>query len=150
MLIGDKIMIVTKVIGKLTESEQDHQLPKEALTIEQLFLSWDELQKRILRKTTDVGREIGIQLENGHLHPGDILFREENHLIVVRVKEEAVLVVPVRNMREMGLAAHAVGNMHAPIELKSESVITPYNQVLQEQLVKLGLSPVKEDRAFAP
>ncbi len=143
-------MIVTKVIGKLADLEQDHQREKEAFTIEQLFLSWDELQKRILRKTTDVGRDIGIQLENGHLHPGDILYREENHLIVVRVKEEAVLVVPVRNIREMGLAAHAIGNMHAPIELKSDSVITPYNQVLQEQLAKLGLYPVKEAGAFAP
>ena len=143
-------MIVSKVIGKLADLEHDHQRGKEALTIEQVFLSWDELQKRILRKTTDVGRDIGIQLESGHLHPGDILYREENHLIVVRVKEEAVLLTPVRNMREMGLAAHAIGNMHAPIELKSDSVITPYNQVLQEQLAKLGLYPVKEAGAFAP
>ena len=142
-------MIVTKVIGKLADLEQDHH-ENEAFTIEQLFLSWDELQKRILRKTTDVGRDIGIQLENGHLHPGDILYREENHLIVVRVKEEAVLIVLVRNMREMGLAAHAIGNMHAPIELKGDSVITPYNPVLQEQLAKLGLYPVKETGAFAP
>ncbi|GAB6174346.1 hypothetical protein JCM15765_38240 [Paradesulfitobacterium aromaticivorans] len=143
-------MIVTKVVGKLTDLEHDQHRGKEALTIEQVFLSWDELQKRILRKTTDVGRDIGIQLESEHLHPGDILYREENHVIVVRVKEEAVLIVPVRNMTEMGLAAHAIGNMHAPIEVKSESVITPYNPVLQEHLSKLGLSPVKEDRAFAP
>ncbi|ODA39916.1 urease accessory protein UreE [Desulfosporosinus sp. BG] len=143
-------MIVTKVIGKLADLEQIYQCEKEAFTIEQLHLSWDELQKRILRKTTDVGRDIGIQLESGHLHPGDILYREENHLIVVKVKEEAVLVVPVGNMREMGLAAHAIGNMHAPIELKSDFVITPYNQVLQEQLAKLGLYPVKEAGAFAP
>jgi len=60
------------------------------------------------------------------------------------------LVVPVRNIREMGLAAHAIGNMHAPIELKSDSVVTPYNPVLQEQLVKLGLQPVKEAGVFAP
>lgn len=143
-------MIVTKVIGKLSDLEHDRHRGKEALTIEQVFLTWDELQKRILRKTTDVGRDIGIQLEGGHLHPGDILHQEGNHLIVVRVKEEAVLIVPVRTMREMGLAAHAIGNMHAPIEVKSDAVITPYNPVLQEQLYKLGLSPVKEDWAFAP
>lgn len=143
-------MIVTKVVGKLSELEHDHQHGKEALTVEQVFLSWDELQKRILRKTTDVGRDIGIQLESGHLHPGDILFREDNHVIVVKVKEEAVLIVPVWNMKEMGLAAHAIGNMHAPIEIKVDSVITPYNPVLVEQLAKLGLSSVKEDRAFAP
>jgi urease accessory protein len=143
-------MIITKVFGKLADLEQDSQCEKEAVTIEQLFLTWDELPKRILRKTTDVGREIGIQLESGHLHPGDILFREGNHMIVVTVKEEAVLVVPVRNIKEMGLAAHAIGNMHAPIELKSDYVITPFNQVLQEQLVKLGLDPVKEDRVFVP
>ncbi|MGC7870189.1 urease accessory protein UreE [Desulfosporosinus sp. SYSU MS00001] len=143
-------MIVTKVVGKLRDLEEDQQHGKEALTIEQVFLSWDELQKRILRKTSDVGRDIGIQLESGHLHPGDILYREDNHVIVVRVKEEAVLLVPVRNMKEMGLAAHAIGNMHAPIEVKSDSLLTPYNSVLVEQLTKLGLSPVKEDRAFAP
>ncbi|MFZ3132326.1 MAG: urease accessory protein UreE [Desulfosporosinus sp.] len=143
-------MIVTKVIGKLADLEQDQLRELEAFTIEQLFLSWDELQKRILRKTTDVGRDIGIQLESGHLHPGDILHREKNHIIVVRVKEESILCVPVRNMREMGLAAHAIGNMHAPIELKNDAVITPYNPILQEQLAKLGLHPVKEAGAFAP
>jgi len=142
-------MIVTKVIGNLSDFE-DEQGVKESITIEQLFLAWDELQKRILRKTTDVGRDIGIQLERGHLHPGDILYREENHLIVVRVKEEALLVIPVSNLREMGLAAHAVGNMHAPIELKSDAIITPYNPVLQEQLIKLGLQPIKKPGAFAP
>lgn len=143
-------MIVTKVRGKLTDLEYELLSGREDLSIEQVYLSWDELQKRILRKTTDAGRDIGIQLESGHLHPGDILYRGENHLIVVRVKEEAVLLVPVRDMREMGLAAHAIGNMHAPIELKSDCVITPYNSVLEEQLVKLGLSPVKEAGAFAP
>ncbi|HVJ48930.1 urease accessory protein UreE [Desulfitobacterium sp.] len=143
-------MIINQVIGKLTELEHDHPHEKGALTVEQVFLSWDELQKRILRKTTDVGRDIGIQLESGHLHPGDILYREDNHVIVVSVKEEAVLIVPVKNMKEMGLAAHAIGNMHAPIEVKSDSLITPYNPVLVEQLSKMGLSPVKEDRAFAP
>lgn len=143
-------MIVTKVIGKIADLEQDQLRDLEAFTIEQLFLSWDELQKRILRKTTDVGRDIGIQLESGHLHPGDILKREKNHLIVVRVKEESVLIVPIRNMKEMGLAAHAIGNMHAPIELKSDAVITPYNPVLQEQLAKLGLHSIKEAGAFTP
>jgi len=138
-------MIVTKVIGKLSDLEREHN----ALTIEKVFLAWDELQKRILRKTTDVGRDIGIQLEKGHLHPGDILYREGNHLIVTAVKEEAVLVVPVRSMREMGLAAHAISNMHATIEVKADTVVTPYNPVLQEQLYKLGLSPFKEDRAFS-
>jgi len=141
-------MIVTKVLGKLSDLENDHH-GKNALTIEKVSLAWDELQKRILRKTTDVGRDVGIQLERGHLHPGDILYREENHVIVVAVREEAVLVVPVRNMKEMGLAAHAIGNMHAPIEVKDDSVITPYNPVLQDQLYRLGLTPVKEDRAFS-
>ncbi|WP_088228702.1 urease accessory protein UreE [Desulfosporosinus sp. FKB] len=143
-------MIVTKVVGKLRDLEEDQQPEKEALTVEQVFLSWDELQKRILRKISDVGRDIGIQLESGHLHSGDILHREDNHVIVVRVKEEAVLHVPVLNMKEMGLAAHAIGNMHAPIEVKSDALLTPYNSVLFEQLIKLGLSPVKENRVFAP
>jgi urease accessory protein len=142
-------MIVNEVIGKLADLAHDHH-DKEDYTIEYVFLSWDELQKRILRKTTDVGRDIGIQLEKGHLHPGDILCREGNHLIVVKVKDEAVLVVPVKDMREMGLAAHAIGNMHAPLEVKQDSLITPYNSVLREQLLKLGLSPVKEDWTFVP
>lgn len=141
-------MIIHQTVGKLADLE--NQYGQDALTIERLTLSWDELHKKILRKTTDVGRDVGIQMEKGHLHPGDILFREENHLIVVEVKEEAVLITPVGNMRQMGLAAHAIGNMHAPIQIQDNRVITPYNSVLQEQLVKLGLSPFKEERAFVP
>lgn len=141
-------MIITKVAGRLADLDIRHG--HGAVTMERVILSWDELSKRILRKTTDVGRDIGIQLESGHLHPGDILFREGSHMIVVEVKEEAVLVTPVGTMREMGLAAHAVGNMHAPIQLHDDEVVTPYNPVLEEQLRKLGLSPVKKDGAFAP
>ncbi len=141
-------MIISKVAGKLADLEAHCDL--NALTIERVILSWDELHKRILRKTTDVGRDIGIQLESGHLHPGDILFQEGNHVIIVEVKEESVLITPVKSMREMGLAAHAIGNMHAPIQIHDDVVITPYNPVLQEQLRKIGLSPVKKDQAFAP
>ncbi|WP_425058339.1 Urease accessory protein UreE [Sporomusa carbonis] len=141
-------MIISKVAGKLADLEARCDL--SALTVERVILSWDELHKRILRKTTDVGRDIGIQLESGHLHPGDILLREGNHVIIVEVKEESVLITPVKSMREMGLAAHAIGNMHAPIQIHDDVVITPYNPVLQEQLRKMGLSPVKKDQAFAP
>ncbi len=141
-------MIIRKIIGKLADLE--NPADKRAFTMERVLFSWDELDKRLIRKTTDVGRDIGIQLESGHLHPGDILFREGNHLIVIEVQEEAVLVVPVSSMREMGLAAHAVGNMHAPIEINPDCVITPFNAVLQDQLRKIGLFPFKESRAFAP
>ena len=141
-------MIILSIAGKLADLDHHHGVRE--FTIERVVLSWDELHKRLIRTTTDVGRDIGIQLDSGHLHPGDILLREEHHLIVVDVKEESVLIIPVGNMKEMGLAAHAVGNMHAPIQIQQDCVITPFNSVLQDQLRKLGLAPVKEDKAFVP
>jgi urease accessory protein len=138
-------MIINKVVGKMSAIQNPQHF-----TIERLILTWDELHKKVMRKTTDVGRDIGLQLDGGHLHPGDILFREGMHLIIVEVKEESVMVVPVGNMHEMGLAAHAVGNMHAPIQVLDDKIVTPYNSVLYEQLGKLGLNPYKEERAFAP
>ncbi|HWR05807.1 urease accessory protein UreE [Sporomusa sp.] len=143
-------MIIHQVVGKLAELNLGHHHGNTDFTIERVILSWDELHKRILRKTTDVGREIGIQLENGHLHPGDILHREGKHVIIVEVKAEAVLVVSVGTMRNMGLAAHAIGNMHAPVEITAETIITPYNSVLAVQLQKLGLETQVENRPFAP
>ncbi|QDR81732.1 urease accessory protein UreE [Sporomusa termitida] len=143
-------MIVHQVVGKLAELNLDHQQGNADFTIERVLLSWDELPKRILRKTTDGGREIGIQLEHGHLHPGDILHREGQHIIIVAVKAEAVLVVSVDTMRNMGLAAHAIGNMHAPVEITADTIITPYNSVLAAQLQKLGLATQVENRPFAP
>jgi urease accessory protein len=142
------MMIINQVIGKMSNLADNHN--ESLLTIERVILSWDELHKNFLRKTTDVGRDIGIQLASGHLHPGDILFREGNHVIIVEVKEEAVLITPVKSMREMGLAAHAIGNMHAPIQIQDNQVSTPYNSVLQDQLFKLGLAPIKKERIFVP
>ncbi len=141
-------MIINQVIGKLTDETHHHS--QDAVTMERIILSWDELHKKVLRKTTDAGRDIGIQLTSGHLHPGDILFREGNHVIVVEVKAEAVLITPVGNMREMGLAAHAIGNMHAPIQIHDHEVITPYNSVLQDQLLKMGMKPMRKEQAFVP
>lgn len=138
-------MIINKVAGKISNIKN-----LSDYTIERLVLTWDELHKKVMRKTTDVGRDIGIQLAGGHLHPGDILHQEAKHIIVVEVKEEAVMVADVHSIKEMGLAAHAVGNMHAPIQVLEDKVVTPYNSVLFEQLKKLQLNVYKEERAFVP
>lgn len=142
-------MIIRQVVGHISDVKPDHHHAHD-LTVERLFLTWDELRKRILRKTTDAGRDVGIQLAKGHLHPGDILWQEGKHVIMVEVKEEAVLVVFVHTMREMGLAAHAAGNMHAPVEITTEAVVTPYNAVLERQLQNMGLMTHMENRPFAP
>lgn len=49
-------MIVNKIVGNIKN------FPCASRRVERLYLSWDELVKRIIRKTTDAGTEVALVL----------------------------------------------------------------------------------------
>jgi len=95
---------------------------------EKLKISRIELEKRILRKTTDRGTDVGLKLEPGiKLRHGDI-FKNGGKKIVVEQLPEKVISVKLKatnNSEVMVLLGHIIGNRHRPISIQGEEILFP-------------------------
>jgi len=65
--------------------------------VERVYLRSDDLLKRIQRVKTDHGNEIGIRLkEEKKLADGDILYEDENNMIIISVLKMSLSFVRLR------------------------------------------------------
>ena len=117
-------------------------------TVDYLVLEWYETRKRILRKKTLNGTEISLKFlaENPMHTEGDILFSDDDTVIVVSVAECACLVVVPRNMFEMASACYEIGNKHLPLFYEEEQLLVPYEQPLYNLLLSQGYGIKKDNK----
>jgi urease accessory protein len=148
-------MIVRHIVGNIfnTSSEQDLRKSDPALLenedIEWIELEWEELNKRILRKMTDRGREIGISLQNGErLSVGDIVYADEQVRIAVRTQLEQVYVIRPQSMQQMGKAAFELGNRHTPSLIQEDEIIVREDETLPKLLDEVGVEYERTKRRF--
>lgn len=135
-------MIVEKIIGNI-EERQDIK----TFHIEKVILESDALLKRIQRVKTDHGTEIGISLSQGQgLRDGDILHEEGKNLIVISVKADDVLVIRPVDMMQMGMIAHMLGNRHLPAQFEEDSMIVPYDYLIERLLQEENLRYTRENK----
>lgn len=136
-------MVLTKVAGHIDDYDTTNK------EIDWLELEWEELNKRILRKTTEGGREVAISLEeSGTLRYGDVLFEDGNTLVAIRTKLEKVYVVKPKTMQEMGKAAFEIGNRHTPCIIEDDEILVRYDHTLDELLDDVGVAYEQSERRF--
>lgn len=109
-------MIITSVIGNTQHEDDAAQLAH--CHVETVYLDSADLLKKIQRLTTDHGNEIGLRLSPAAppLVDGDILYREGNDAIIIKVLATDIIVIFPRTMVEMGFIAHSLGNRHLPAQ----------------------------------
>jgi urease accessory protein len=116
-------------------------------TVERIRLSSDDLAKRLLRVTTEAGREVGIRLPEGtELTDGDILWMDEQVAIVIDILPEELLVVAPRSLREMGEVAHQLGNRHIPVQFTDDLLLVQYDYLVERLLQELEVPYRRETR----
>ena len=75
-------MIFNQVLGNISELENLNNIH-----IEKIYISSEEALKRILRVNSDHNHEYGIALnENVELKDGDILYRDDKNIIIVKIR----------------------------------------------------------------
>lgn len=126
-------MIVKKTLGNVANVDISDSL------VELVSLEWFELSKSILRKIGNKGTEIGISLEAGHLHDGDILFQEGKSIVAVDLLPCDSIIIKPKNLQEMLMVAYQLGNRHAAIFTDGEEVIVPFDATITEMFAKLGI-----------
>ena len=134
-------MIVEKILGNIAECMAGDK------EINKVYLEWFELDKKLLRKVTSDGEEVGIRIE-GHLQEGDILYEDEKQRLVVDTLPTELTIVKVSTMEEMGRLCFELGNRHLSLAIEETRVSVPYDEPTYLYLEKLGFEPQKVKEKF--
>ena len=102
----------------------------KSTNFEKLIISRIDLEKRILRKNTDLGTDIGINLDSGiKLQHGDIIGNNETKIIVEQIPEKVISVKLKENNENIAiLLGHIIGNRHRPIAMKDKVILFPIQE----------------------
>lgn len=132
-------------------STQAKQLvnPKSLLTL--ALVAEDRTRSRHRFMTLE-GEEINLQLQRGTvLKEGDILADENNQVIaVVIAKPEPVLTVTAAHPLDFLRAAYHLGNRHISLEITESYLRLSPDSVLEDMVLQLGLTVIKETQPFQP
>lgn len=137
-------MIIEKVVTNIDQLSQEELKKRHQ---EKVYLESDHLVKRIMRITTDHGREIGIRLkEPKDLLAGDVLFMDEKNMIIIDVLSDDLLIIQPRSIYEMGKIAHQLGNRHLPAQFEGEEMLVQYDYLVEDLLNELAIPYLREER----
>lgn len=139
-------MIVERVLGNIYDTgESPHRM------LDPFYLDWQDCHRRAVRGRSESGRDIGVLLSVGQsLRHGDILFEDERTRIVCMVRPAQVLVIEPPGAQAMGLLAAELGNLHAPVEIRQNQIITIEDGPVLEILRRCGAPYRQESRIFQP
>ncbi len=107
----------------------------ESYQIENIHLTSDDVLKRVIIISSDQNVEYGIRLEEDKkLMDGDILYKDDYKLVVIRLELSDVLIITAHTIGEMAKIAHNLGNRHMPAQFTKTQMIVPYDYLVEEYL----------------
>ncbi|MFQ7001287.1 MAG: urease accessory protein UreE [Clostridium sp.] len=131
-------MLAESILGKINDEKF------KDFNIDYVDIEWHEAFKKIHKKKTHSGVEIGIKLGDyilkRGLNDGDVLAINGNSIIVVNIPETMALVVDVEDNHLIPKVCYEIGNRHATLFSgeNHNQFITIYDEPMKEMLEKLG------------
>jgi len=120
------VLKVNSPVGNIFHDKEFGDLKNE--NFEKLKISRIELEKRILRRKTDRGTDVGLNLDPGvKLRNGDIIKNGDTKIVVEQLPEK-VITVKLKNKKMadvMVLLGHIIGNRHRPISIQGDEISFP-------------------------
>ena len=141
-------MLVEKVIGNINDEQFKNS------NIDYVDIEWHEAFKKLHRKTSPSGIEVGIKLDNDiltrGLRQGDVLAINEDNVIAVNIPKDKALVVKVDDTHLVPKVCYEIGNRHATLFEGSShnEFITIYSEPMKEMLEKIGANATVEEIQF--
>lgn len=141
-------MLVEKVIGNINDEQFKNS------NIDYVDIEWHEAFKKLHRKTSQSGIEVGIKLDNDiltrGLRQGDVLAINEDNVIAVNIPKDKALVVKVDDTHLVPKVCYEIGNRHATLFEGSShnEFITIYSEPMKEMLEKIGANATVEEVQF--
>lgn len=132
-------MICEKILGKVKDEKFSGK------KVDYVDIHWDEAFKKLHRKTSCCGVEIGIRLDDSVLMRGlnqdDVLAVEGDTVLAVNIPPCEVIIVRIdaHHSHMVAKVCYEIGNRHAPLFWGDEegTFITPYNEPMRVMLDKL-------------
>ncbi len=134
-------MRINEILGNLQD------FPLQGRRVDTVSLEWFELEKKLLRKTTAEGEELGITVSSP-LKDQDVLYADEEKIIAVRQLPCTLTVTPVDSMQKMGRLCFELGNRHLSLAIEADHVTVIYDEPTFLYLQKLGFAPEKKEGLF--
>lgn len=131
-------MITEKIYGKLGDTDK---------RVDKVLVDWFERDKKLLRKTTSAGEEIGIKISEP-LNDGDIIYENNEKLVVVEIAPCDLISTEVSTMQEMGRLCFELGNRHLSLAIGENTVKCPFDEPTFEYLRRLGFNVSKVNEKF--
>ena len=118
----------------------------ECANLEKLIISRIDLEKRILRKKTNLGTDIGINLNSStKLQHGDIIGNDKTKIIVEQMPEKVISVKLKENDEKIAiLLGHIIGNRHRPIAIKDKMILFPIQEDSELEIFERLLKEIIE------
>lgn len=131
-------MLCEQVLGKLED------LDVSGRTVEYVDIEWHEAFKRIHKKITDQGREVGIRMDDSilsrGLFQGDVIYQDETVIVAVNTPPCEIIEIALAPGHEKMAAkvCYEIGNRHAPLFWgEKDTFITIYNEPMLVMLSKI-------------
>ncbi len=132
-------MLCEKVFGKV----EDFDLSEKK--IEYVDIEWHEAFKKIHRKVTDQGSDVGIRMDDSvlsrGLFQGDVIYLDEEVAVVVNTPPCEVIEIKTTDGHDMmaAKACYEIGNRHAPLFWGEtyDTFITIYDEPMMAMLSKI-------------
>ena len=113
----------------------------------------NEIYKKLHKKITSSGEEIGIRLDNDilkkGLRDGDILYEDDKKTVVVNILPCETIIIDVRpdHLASVAKVCYEIGNRHATLlHGKGDfQFLTPYTATMKEMLEKIHGTTVHVD-----
>ena len=143
-------MLCEQVLGKLNEFDTTGK------EIETVDIEWHEAFKRIHKKNTDKGTEVGIRMDDSVLSRGlyqdDVIYADDEKLVVVNTPPcEVIRVTLIPGHEKMSAkVCYEIGNKHATL-FRGEGdyqFITPLDLPIKALMEKLGVKVERKTVKF--
>ena len=119
------MITINSILGNISKGEKF-----EEINFEEIKISRIDLEKRILRKKTNLGTDIGINLDSSiKLQHGDVIGNNETKIIVKQIPEKVILVKLKENNQNIAIIlGHIIGNRHRPISIEDKTILFPIQE----------------------
>ena len=86
-----------------------------------------DLQRHVLRLTTNTGRDVGFNLDSGsRLRHGDIMQDDSTTIVIYQTPEKVAIIKPQdHTLQTLTILGHIIGNLHRPIAIHQDKIIFP-------------------------
>ncbi len=156
------MLTITSILGNIKKDPLLNKKYEELFQknlVENVMIQRSESEKVRMRKTSDKGTDIGFILPSGtHLMDQDVVFLDDNKMIVIKLSAELVAVLSFKNhpfhehneqnnSNFINIAikiGHTIGNLHRPLKLQENKIIFPIQTIDEIDLFQRLLHNLKD------